>query len=236
MKLLIDSGNTRLKWALLNNDKLGDVNAVAHNKDSSLLKLKKQWADLVRPEAIYISCVSSNKSQLTSFLIKLWPNCELNFIQSPSMAHGVVNAYSEPEKLGVDRWLAMIAAKHEYSESLCIVDCGTAITLDSLDAQGRHLGGMIMPGWNLMQESLYQGTANLGVCKENYPVGLANNTQAAIFNGRLAAIKGFIEAGQTGPAQLLLTGGDAEFIREALQLTAVLDLNLVLKGLALEAI
>jgi len=236
MKLLIDSGNTRLKWAVLDSGTLIEVAAVAHKNNHDLASLKKQWAKLIQPESIYISCVSGSKSQLKRFLIELWPKSDLKFLQSPSMAHGIENSYPNPVTLGVDRWLAMIAAKHEYTGSLCIVDCGTAITLDCIDAQGLHLGGMILPGWNLMQQALKKGTANLDVSNESYSLGLANNTQAAIFNGSLAAIKGFINAGMISSNQLILTGGDAEFIKKSLQLTAVLDLNLVLKGLALEAI
>lgn len=236
MKLLIDSGNTRLKWAVLDQGELDQVNAVVHNDANALAELKNKWVELPPPEVIVISSVSRNTSQLTSLLVELWPNCALKFIQSPSMAHGVTNAYQTPSKLGVDRWLAIVAAKCEYMLPLCLVDCGTAITLDCIDAEGLHLGGMIMPGWGLMQQSLYKGTANLGVCHDKYPLGLANNTQAAIFNGKLAAIKGFIDSGMAGSMQLILTGGDAEFIQESLQLTAILDFNLVLKGLALEAI
>lgn len=235
MKLLIDSGNTRLKWALLEYGILGKVNAVEHKKANTFINLQKEWAELEKPDAIYISCVSDSQLQLHSFMAELWPTNHLTFIQSPNMAHGVKNAYLKPSKLGVDRWLAMIAAQYEYSAPLCIVDCGTAITLDCIDAQGQHLGGMIMPGWGLMQQSLHKGTANLGLSNESYSLGLANNTQAAIFNGRLAAIKGFIDAGMINSAQLLLTGGNAEFIQKSLQLTAILDSNLVLKGLALEA-
>lgn len=236
MKLLIDSGNTRLKWAALDRGTLIEVAAVEHKNNHDLANLKQQWAKLIQPESIYISCVSGSKSQLKRILIELWPKSDLKFLQSPSMAHGVENSYPNPVTLGVDRWLAMIAAKHEYTDSLCIVDCGTAITLDCIDAQGLHLGGMILPGWNLMQQALKKGTENLDVSNESYSLGLANNTQAAIFNGSLAAIRGFINAGMISSSQLILTGGDAEFIKKSLQLTAVLDLNLVLKGLALEAI
>lgn len=236
MKLLIDSGNTRLKWATLESDKLSEVNSVVQQSDSFLESLRQHWTVLATPKSIVISCVSGSRAQLESFLIELWPNSDLNFVQSANMAHGIKNTYSNPIKLGVDRWLAMIAAKNEYTGSLCIVDCGTAITLDCLDERGQHLGGMILPGWNLMQQSLHKGTANLEISNKTYPLGLANNTQAAIFNGRLAAVKGFIEMGMAQSNQLILTGGDAEFLNKELQLSAVLDLNLVLKGLALEAI
>jgi type III pantothenate kinase len=236
MKLLIDSGNTRLKWATFDDGVLAEVKAVVHESTNVLSQLQKEWAKLAHPESIYISCVNGSQSQLKSFLLNLWPNNKLTFVQSSVMSHGVINAYPQPDKLGVDRWLAMIAAKKEYQAPLCIVDCGTAITLDCIDAQGQHLGGMIMPGWSLMQQALHTETANLKFSNANYTKGLANQTQAAIFNGRLTAIQGFIKAGMKGSEQLILTGGDAKFIHQALALTAILDLKLVFKGLVLEAI
>jgi len=234
MKLLIDSGNTCIKWAELHQGELGDV---SYENSDYLAKLKVDWAKLSEPECIYISSVADIKLQ--PLLVDLWPECSIKFARSQSVAHGISNAYAKPETLGVDRWLAILAAKQEYKgRVICVVDCGTAITLDCIDATGLHLGGMIMPGWNLMQQALSQKTANLEESDEKHDLGLADNTQSAIYNGRLAAIKGFIAAGMQqmpNTCQLILTGGDAAFLLDKLQLDAVLNMNLVLKGLALEA-
>jgi len=238
MKLLIDSGNSCLKWAEFKHGVLGNTQTIDYNNTDYLRQLQKQWSQLSRPEAVYIACVAAIQVQLKNLLADLWSTTSLVFIQSPSESHGVINAYPKVQSLGVDRWLVMIAAKKHYNGSLCIVDCGTAITLDCIDKNGQHLGGMIMPGWTLMQQSLFQGTANIGANTDLFPLGLADNTQAAVFNGRLNAIKGFIDAGLSAMpnnCQLILTGGDATFLYDALPLDAILDTNLVMKGIALEA-
>jgi len=238
MKLLIDSGNSCLKWAEFKQGVLGNTQAVSYNDMDYLGGLKKQWHQLCRPESVYIACVGAIQLQLQNMLLEIWPTTPLVIIQSPSEKHGVKNAYPKEKSLGVDRWLVMIAAKNQYKGALCIVDCGTAITLDCIDTNGIHLGGMIMPGWTLMQQSLFTGTANIGANTDLFPLGLADNTQAAVFNGRLNAVKGFIGAGvnaMSNNCQLILTGGDAVFLYDALQLDAILDTNLVMKGMALEA-
>ncbi len=238
MKLLIDSGNSCLKWAEFKFGVLGNTQTIAYNDTDYLRRLQEQWSQLSQPEAVYIACVAAIQLQLKNLLAKLWPTTPLVFIQSPSEKHGVTNAYPKEKSLGVDRWLVMTAAKNQYNGALCIVDCGTAITLDCIDENGMHLGGMIMPGWTLMQQSLFQGTANIEANTDSYPLGLADNTQAAVFNGRLNAIKGFIGAGLSAMPnnyQLILTGGDATFLYDTLQLDVILDANLVMKGIALEA-
>ena len=96
-----------------------------------------------------------------------------------------------------------------------------------------------MPGLALMKQALHRGTADLNVCPDVHKLGLANDTEAAIFNGNLNAIKGFIELGlaqYNKPLQLIVTGGDAKFLADILKLDAIVDTELVFKGLALSNI
>jgi pantothenate kinase type III len=116
-------------------------------------------------------------AQLFKFAVPLDNACCIKFkpgiiippkccqIYTQKYALGVRNAYPKHNKLGVDRWLAMLAAYHYYNAPVCIVSCGSALTLDIVDSQGQHLGGMIMPGLNLMQQALSRGTANLNKFK-----------------------------------------------------------------------
>ncbi len=240
MKLLIDIGNTRVKWCEFQEQQLLPVQALVHNKSNIKAELLAAWQGLRVPDILVLACVSSMivKQQLIEVATLLWANIDIVETKAQQYAYGISNSYVQPEKLGVDRWLAMIAAFKEYSSSLCVVDCGTAVTFDALDKKGVHLGGMIMPGLSLMQKALYKGTANLVISTELHALGLANNTEAAIYNGNLSAVKGFIEYGLSSidaPKTIILTGGDAYFIAESLNLQAIVDTSLIFKGLAIIA-
>ena len=238
--ILIDIGNTRIKWAEQQAGILEKMHAIVHIDNNIAALLATAWQSLAKPECIYLACVSSEdiKQQVIQVALQLWPDTRVQEIYTQKYAQGVRNAYPEHTKLGVDRWLAMLAAYHFHDSPVCIVSCGSALTLDIIDELGQHVGGMIMPGLSLMKHALSRGTENLGFCSEQYPLGLANDTEAAIYNGNLCAIRGFIEQGLAAyerPVQLILTGGDAEFLAHTLKLEAKIDAQLVLKGLALAA-
>jgi len=237
MNLLIDMGNTRLKWGVGNNLDFVPGLAIDNakiNRDS----LFRLWQSLAPPIQLAISCVSANQllTIVLSVAKELWPTVNVNLAKSTAHAFGVSNAYQEPEKLGVDRWLCLLAGYNTYQKALCIVDCGTAITVDMVDVAGNHLGGLISPGLRLMKESLAKGTEKLGLNESIYPYGLANFTEAAIHNGTLSASCGFIEfalKSQPDDLQLLLTGGDCEAIARHLSRPALIEPDLVLRGLSL---
>ena len=233
MNLLVDIGNTRLKWAVCSESGLV-VGAPINYADIDSHRLAQLWQTLARPDYVAIACVATHEISDTVQTVSqtLWPFVRVLKAQSEAERLGVKNAYPEPQKLGVDRWLGMVAAYHHYRKALCVVACGTAITLDMVDASGQHLGGLIAPGLRLMRDALVQGTANLQLVVGTYPFGLASFTDAAIANGTLAAACGFIEFAlnsQTDVFQLILTGGDASQLPK----TATIEPDLVLRGLAL---
>lgn len=235
MKLLIDMGNSRLKWAVWQNGQFNE-NGILLNEQLDLLLLASVWANL-NPTEVLISCVSTNQLLLTvkNALYELWA-IEPKIARSEAFAVGVKNGYVEPDTLGVDRWLALIAARHLYQGSVCVVDCGTAITLDLLNADGEHLGGLISAGIGLMKQALSRGTNALPLVNTLDVVHAANSTQAAIHSGTVFAAVGLIEtllAREAENFQLVLTGGDAELIAPLLNVTSVVNKNLVLLGLAL---
>ncbi|MCF6204829.1 MAG: type III pantothenate kinase [Methylococcaceae bacterium] len=132
--------------------------------------------------------------------------------------------------------MGLIALRHYYPGNNCIVGCGTAITIDSLDKGGHHLGGLISPGVQLMKQSLFQGTENLSFIEQKYPVGLSNATESAIFSGILYAATGLIEKSIKNLCMcdtLILTGGDAELLATYLDLKSIVEPDFVLKGLSL---
>ena len=235
MNLLIDSGNTRLKWAILQDGKLAPSHALV-NQQLTRQQLIAAWQGLT-PKRLAIACVSATPllELVRSVAVELWSSIEIIPIQSQAQAFGVHNAYRQPEKLGVDRWLALVAVHNIYQQAACIVDCGTAITVDLIDADGQHQGGLISPGLTLMKKSLAAGTEALLFDETDYIAGPADFTAAAIDSGTLAAAVGLIEhvtAKQTTPTLLILTGGDAERIAAQLVSLPIVDIDLVLRGLA----
>lgn len=237
MNILIDMGNTRLKWALLQAGQLGNRYTLV-NRQIDRPELIKSWKPIAQPQRLALACVSSSAllELVLSVAVELWPTIEIITVKSQANAFGVNNAYLQPEKLGVDRWLALIASRRHYSVPACIIDCGTAITVDLMDADGKHQGGLISPGLMLMRQTLAHGTQALPFNEAVYPFGLARFTEAAIYNGTLSAAIGLIEhvlSTQANDSQLILTGGDAEIIAEHLTIQPIIDNDLVLRGLAI---
>jgi type III pantothenate kinase len=236
MNLLIDMGNTRLKWAVAESS--GPLNAAQSRPNQHLIPatLRQLWQTLPPPQRIGIACVSTGPllAVVESVARELWPAAKIHQAKSQAAALGVTNAYKQPEKLGVDRWLALIAAHHLHPAPVCIVDCGTAITVDLLAADGKHLGGYICPGLTLMRQALAHGTDALPLIAGDYPLQPARDTEAAIHGGTLLAALGLIrQVLVNSDYKLLLTGGDANLIAQQLNRAAVIDNALVLRGLAL---
>jgi type III pantothenate kinase len=237
MNLLIDVGNTRLKWATLQDGALIKGRTLV-NRFITLHELIETWKNLKPPERLAIACVSANSllEMVMAAANELWQSVDIVTVKSEYQAFGVYNAYQHPEKLGVDRWLGLVAVRNHYPLPACVVDCGTAITLDLIDLGGKHQGGMICPGLMLMKKSLAEGTASLQFHEKAYDIGPANFTEAAIYNGTLAAAVGLIEhvvKNQSKTLHLILTGGDAEIIAAQLEIKFIIDTDLVLRGLAL---
>jgi type III pantothenate kinase len=170
------------------------------------------------------------------------------FVQSPRRAAGVINGYRVPQRLGVDRWLGLVAARDRYPASpVCVIGIGTAMTVDLLDRHGRHRGGAIAPGPQLMVSALLAHTALIRAraAQGRVPVRqrlFATDTRAAIAGGSLHACAALIphallEArGLLGARpRLLLTGGAADAVRRAAGLRVRVVDDLVLRGLAVLA-
>lgn len=237
MSLLVDIGNSRLKWAFLMDTDFSISHALFHTADNFDSELAEQWRAVVfRPKKIVIGNVANKViyNQITLLAKSLWPDIKLVQVKSTANAFNVTSAYNQPEKLGVDRWLALVAVHQYYKSAACIVDCGSAITLDIIDQQGVHQGGLIAPGINMMKQSLVDNTETLPLVSEDFPLALANKTDAAIYSGIMFLIIGMINkvlTQQKNPTKLILTGGDAECIAKHLDQEFVIDNDLVLKGL-----
>lgn len=240
MNLLVDIGNTRLKWAFCNQADIFSQ-APLFNTDLNHNLLSQLWGNCERPSQLAVACVGPESifELVHSVAETLWPKILIVKAQSQAYRIGVTNAYQQPEKLGVDRWLGLVAGFHDYQQSLCVVSCGTAITVDVIDKTGQHLGGLICPGLWLMKKALATQTEKLTFTETEFASGLANMTEAAIHNGVLTATSGLIETTLKNHPDiklLLLTGGDAKKIAKHLSTPAIIAPDLVLRGLALTLI
>ncbi len=236
MNLLIDIGNSRLKWASEQAGQISSIQAVDYRQDHAYQDLEQQWQTLPRPSKIAIACVGAAQqiTELEALANRLWPAIEIILPKSSVAFGSVINAYPNPEKLGVDRWLALLAAHQHYRGNSCIIDCGTAITLDFIDSHGQHRGGLISPGLLLMKKALAQNTAALNLNQQTQALGLADNTVNAIDSGTLLAVIGLIETAikRYQPVeQVIITGGDADLIKQYLTMALIVDEQLVFKGL-----
>ena len=237
-KLLIDRGNTRLKWQLVDGLTLLDKGAIQNNESVDQAFLDYQIAGL---DDIWVSNVTSDhfESDLLVWSKKRGLGTDkVHFVKSNQQAYGVINAYEEPERLGVDRWLAMIAARELFSGLLCVVDCGTACTLDVIDSSGQHQGGYIVPGLSMMSKSLLSNTEKIKIdqpISENF---LGKNTSEAVSLGIQKSLLGFIQQAVNDlveqyrePVSLVITGGDGAVISKGLSMESVFIPELIFKGL-----
>ncbi len=238
MIILLDIGNTRLKWAVVDNNQSFQYKAALdYRAEGFMASLVQSWKKISMPEKIVISSVGSVEliEKLQQLINDLWSDVELIFAKSSSYCAGVSNAYQQPEKLGVDRWMALLAAHQQFVEDVCIVDCGTAVTIDFMTAGGQHSGGVISPGLALMKKSLLHDTAVLPLITREFVTGPADFTEAAIYSGTLFSVSGLIEymlRQQNFSGRLILTGGDAGLIAGTIHYDAIIEPHLVLKGLA----
>lgn len=161
MYLLIDAGNSRIKW-LYGSSVPGIVEAVSYRTDWQR-KLYLAWHLLPEPDAIALSSVNNPDIEIAvkALVKRLWNKEVQVFTPQKHTNHTLTVAYEQPEKLGSDRYLAMLGARSLTRDPLCVVGCGTAITLDAVDGGGNHLGGFILPGIRLAENALLQNTQKL---------------------------------------------------------------------------
>ncbi|HEY8683844.1 MAG TPA: type III pantothenate kinase [Rhodanobacter sp.] len=241
MRLLLDLGNTRLKWALQQQSGAWLAQgAVGWQEDMAAL-LMPLWTVLPQPSLVAAASVVDieREAQVAAVVFHLF-SVEQTWVRTPASACGVHNAYAEPQRLGVDRFLAMVAAHAEGYSPCVLAGVGTALTLDALAADGRHLGGLIAPGPQLMQQSLLGATARVRPERPGNILELADNTADALASGCWQAAAALIErfatrmAGQLdGTSTLILAGGDAAQLLPLLSLPAQLTQDSVLRGLAM---
>ena len=222
----IDMGNTRTKWRCGN--QTGALPA------PGLPSLEPA------PARVRVATVLRNRADIAMGIQQRF-GVEAEFATASAYLAGVRCGYRDPRRLGIDRWLAVVAAWRRVSGAVAVVSVGTAATVDFVDANGRHEGGFIAPGWRLLGDSLGRQTADVRPDPDARPRRApGTNTQDAVAAGTFLMLLAFVDAAIADfahrtlpPRTVFVTGGDATLVAPRLAAAACCEPNLVLDGLAI---
>jgi type III pantothenate kinase len=235
---LLDAGNTRIKWGLHEVRAYGATGAVETAKAASLADAMPANPQAARALASNVAGAAVREELERACRAR---GIAVSFIVSQAEQLGVKNGYRDPGQLGTDRWAALIAAHRAGPGHKLVVNAGTALTIDALTADGRFLGGIIVPGPALMRRSLARGTAALRLTEGSF-ADFPASTPDAITAGAIQACAGAIErmrdamaGAECAPSQIVLSGGAAPELAGHLPIAATIRENLVLDGLLLIA-
>jgi type III pantothenate kinase len=246
--IVIDVGNACIKWARADAGGLSDRGRASH-LDGWAPALRQLAAGLPdRATRVLVANVAGDEAreQVANVVLQR-TGIEARFARTQAEQLGVRCAYAQPDRLGVDRWVALLAARHREPGPVCVVDAGTAVTFDALAADGRHLGGLIFAGARISLAALLGNTRKIGAAtiSPEAHAGLAllgTSTDEAAGRGALLALAAGIDraVGTTAKAleaapAVLLTGGDAMVLEPWLETRVQVIADLVLDGLALIA-
>ncbi|MES2399977.1 MAG: type III pantothenate kinase [Pseudomonadota bacterium] len=242
--LALDVGNTRLKWAQYDSLSAG-ANLLAHGAVflENIDKLaEEEWHAIAAPTKI-LGCIVAGDAikRRVAEQMELWDVAPRWVVSSPQEA-GLTNGYDHPARLGADRWVAMIGARHRLlrrgiNKPCIVVMVGTAVTVEAIDATGKFLGGIILPGHGIMLRALESGTAGLHV-----PTGevrdFPTNTSDALTSGGTFAIAGAVQRmvenikSHCGEApECIMTGGAGWKMAPSMSVKVELVESLIFDGL-----
>lgn len=238
--LLLDGGNSQLKWAWVHGGQIGEIGRAPYR---DLGKLGEEWR--ARSDGISRIIGSAVCGEAKKALVAAQLPQPIEWLASMPQGLGIRNHYRNPAEHGADRWFNALGARRFSSHACVVVSCGTAVTIDALTEDNHYLGGTIMPGFHLMKEAMAQKTANL-----NRPIGrvypFPTTTANALASGMMDAVCGSIllmharlqeKAGAGRQVDVVLTGGGAAKVAQALPSAFTLDNtvkivdNLVIYGL-----
>ena len=238
--LLLDGGNSQLKWAWVENGTFSEVGRAPYR---DLTQLGEEWLQFADDNVKIVGCAvcgSVKKAMVEEQLTR-----PVEWLSSMPQALGIRNHYRRPEEHGSDRWFNALGSRRFTQNACVVVSCGTAVTTDALTEDNHYLGGTIMPGFHLMKEAMALKTANL-----NRPIGkvypFPTTTPNAIASGMMDAVCGALmmmhgrlkdKTGEGKPVDIIITGGGAARVVQALPESFVHDNqvkivdNLVIHGL-----
>jgi type III pantothenate kinase len=251
--LLIDAGNARIKWVEQIDGQIGPAQfaAIDTSVRAALAKLQDSLSDAV--DAVAVSSVAGPEFEIELRSVLAGTRMhehDIWYAQSTRSAGDVINAYAKPQQLGVDRWAAMVGAharmrSREVVRPLCVVDAGTALTIDALAHDGRHIGGLILPGIAMQRSALLDSTAEIAPKASRHPHTqemtniFATDTGSAVEHSPVIACAATVDrcakasGSHDAPAHVILTGGDAPALGPWLATDYEICPNLVLEGLAI---
>ena len=230
-RLLIDAGNARLKWAVVEGGRWRTEGVTGYDD------LTRFEAQLTGEADCFIASVASSVREQQ--LARLLEDAGIApaWLAATAAFAGVTNGYAEPSRLGVDRWMGLIAARQRTRDPVLVVSVGTAMTVDALAADGAFLGGLIVPGVQLMRQALTQGTACVGDADGGWHT-FPQKTGDAVQSGIVAALCGAIQqqyahlaATSVTAPRCFVTGGDAETVLPLLAVPAQQIPALILEGI-----
>jgi type III pantothenate kinase len=217
MILELDVGNSRIKWRQIAE---ADARLIACGDVPGFVELL-DVAELSRKPVMVRMCSVRGgevNEQLGQWVEDKY-GLELQHAVVSSSCGGVSNQYADPGRLGIDRWLAMLAAFNKARGSCVIIDAGTALTVDVISATGQHIGGYIVPGLSLMRDSLTANTRiRLSEAGSSASLSLGHSTDAAVFNGTLVTLLALIQRvsqsilSEDPQTKVYFTGGDADLL------------------------
>lgn len=236
--LLLDIGNSRVKWTLLPalDAPLPSAKAIAHEgAPAAAIHALAAQVPASQCTAVFIAHVTgaAHEAAITQAVQTAFAVAPV-FARSSAECAGLKNAYADPTRLGVDRWLAMLALWSSTHTAFCVASAGTALTFDAVDASGQHQGGVIAPGLAAMIDATLGHTRfAVGDIQLSYESGLGRDTEACVRQGALHASAGLLDRlASRHPGPPVLAGGDASVLAPLLTAPWQLQADLVLKGLA----
>ena len=246
MKLFLDIGNTRLKWCLESNETLHY--GVSGNDNWS--EMENEIAAHIKNQSLMTICVASVASDKVEQQVRKWSaekySLEPEFVSVIKDFGGLKTCYFDVSRLGVDRWLAMLAGFHECHNAFIVIDAGSAITIDYVSQRGKHMGGMIYPGIHMLKECLSTRTSKVKFESLTLPRiwKPGCDTFTCVGAGLSGALEGLLykainystvefEALENTNGVVFLTGGDAGLIGQWCPIPYKEDRHLVLKGIKL---
>lgn len=239
MILLFDVGNSRFKWRTLQHGRLLPGGQHYHQALPVKALLDDIWGPLQPPTAVWgISVAAASLAEHLSHWSRVHWGFEPRFITTAAQMGGVTNGYTEPGALGADRWMALVGAAQLFQGGCCVADCGTAVTVDCLNMNHDHVGGVIIPGLTMMPRCVTENTARVELGSGNAAI-LGRDTATCLTSGALHAIAGTLEriavhmeSHESVSMKRIVTGGDAEQILPWLDKGWHYEPDLIFIGLA----
>jgi type III pantothenate kinase len=231
--LQLDVGNSSAKWRVLEADVVVSRGAFTLADEASREAL---LGSVEQPATIQVSSVASEQAEneLRRLLLSRW-QIEPWFARTQAVTGGLSNSYEDPTRMGVDRWLAMLGARQRSTGRICVVDAGSALTIDLVDAGGQHEGGYIIPGPALMERALLLDTDRVRFAEDaGYELMPGHSTAEAVRHGIALAQAGAVSLAMASAGEstsLFFCGGGGETLMALLNQGGEFCPDLVFEGL-----